>query len=488
MHISKMKLHNFRSFEGVHELVFKPGINFFVGNNNSGKTTIFKAIEFIQSGKNKTDWITIGKEDDDVSVEITFSGNDLETLVEQDSLAKYKDFVFDNNNTKNLKILRDSSSHSWTQRAKTSTKGTTKTTSISNVLVWHSQEHEWKNPTGIDKTISALFDAQFVYSDLKNEDYQDFGKAKIVGKLINSVTQDFQDSQAFKKLKAAHENAFGDQGLTATLKETQSKIQNIISQQYGETQIEFKFGLPDLDNFFKTGQILLSDNGVSTDVSEKGTGMQRALALALIQLYAEVAKPNNSQDKPILFFIDEPETFLHPIAQDKLIDSLKKISVDSQIFITTHSPYLLKKFDKTSNQINVFSRAEVRISDNKDLALFPFSPTWGEINYIAFDVPSIEFHNELFGYLQNVSQVSDEKAFDNWLTATNVVEKNINYIREKNGNQITQQKTLPMYIRNIIHHPENTNNQYTTEQLAKSIDKMIEIITQTNRQSVQETQ
>ena len=37
-------------------------INFFVGNNNCEKTTIFKAIEFIQKGKNKEGFITKGKE------------------------------------------------------------------------------------------------------------------------------------------------------------------------------------------------------------------------------------------------------------------------------------------------------------------------------------------------------------------------------------------------------------------------------------------
>ena len=53
MYISKITLNNFRCFKGNHVLEFNEGINFFVGDNNSGKTTIFKAIEFIQSGKNK---------------------------------------------------------------------------------------------------------------------------------------------------------------------------------------------------------------------------------------------------------------------------------------------------------------------------------------------------------------------------------------------------------------------------------------------------
>ncbi len=44
-----------------------------------------------------------------------------------------------------------------------------------NIRVYNPNSNEtgiekYENPTGIDKTIAALFDAQFVYSDLKNEE------------------------------------------------------------------------------------------------------------------------------------------------------------------------------------------------------------------------------------------------------------------------------------------------------------------------------
>lgn len=75
--------------------------------------------------------------------------------------------------------------------------------------------------------------------------------------------------------------------------------------------------------------------------------MQRALALSLIQLYAKITnKSEGTIEKPIIFLIDEPETFLHPKAQNKLMEAFNELSRKSQIFITTHSPYLLKLFDK----------------------------------------------------------------------------------------------------------------------------------------------
>ena len=39
-------------------------------------------------------------------------------------------------------------------------------------------------------------------------------------------------------------------------------------------------------------------------------------------------------------------------------------------------------------------------------------------------------------------------------------------------------KTLPTFIRNIIHHPENTQNQFSYEELGTSIENLICVLNQ----------
>ena len=96
MYISKITLENFKCFEGKISLELNDGINFFVGDNNSGKTTIFKAIEFIKSGKNKDDWITKNISDGaEVSVELELRGDDLIQLLETEPLKKYQSYLID---------------------------------------------------------------------------------------------------------------------------------------------------------------------------------------------------------------------------------------------------------------------------------------------------------------------------------------------------------------------------------------------------------
>ena len=524
MYISKIILNNFKSFAGNHVLDLSDGINFFVGNNNCGKTTIFRAIEFIQSGKSKEEYITKGKESEDVSVEIEFTGTDIEKLVNSDNsgLKKYQDYLIKENcddETCSIRILRSSKSTSIVQGKKTVNLD------IKNIRVYNPNSNEegikrYENPTGIDKTIAALFDVQFVYSDLKNEEYQDFGKTKIIGKIINDLTKDFQreddgngNKTLWGKFKDAHKEAFGDKGLQKILEDTERKVTKILDEQYGEGEVKFDFELPEIDSFFKNGVVLVSDNGIATPVCQKGTGMQRALALSLIQLYAETNnKSEDSVEKPVIFCIDEPETFLHPNAQNKLMKSFNKLSQKSQILITTHSPYLLKAFYEVNqnsdnkpslkNKLNIFSKEEASKENTNSKERYSvfnkkemlnvsgeYSPTWGEINYCAFDMPSVEYHIELFNALhkkamkeasngENGAVSDDISSFDGWLIKNEPKNRtDNNHVNTTSGKYCKRDRSMSTYIRNYIDHPGNSTNLDVTKCSHK---ECVKVATQNN--------
>ncbi len=68
-------------------------------------------------------------------------------------------------------------------------------------------------------------------------------------------------------------------------------------------------------------------------ISHKGTGFKRLLMVAYFEY---LASKKNVSDQ--IFSIEEPETYLHPSAQENLLGSIIKISEKYQFFITTHSP------------------------------------------------------------------------------------------------------------------------------------------------------
>jgi recombinational DNA repair ATPase RecF len=483
MYISRLKLHNFKGYKGDHEIEFDSGINFFVGDNNCGKTSVFEAIDFIRSKKTREEVITKNlAEDEFVSVEIEFIGEDLDLLVQTEALKKYQSYLLNLDGQKSLRIMRSSAEDAITQ------SGKQKTLSINNVRVFNSGTNQFENPTGIDSTITALFDAQFVWADSDSSEVTDFSKTKICGKIINTITKDFVASDTWREFTIAHEETFGngEHSLAKVLKPIEEKIQDILCDQYGETEVRFNFSLPEIEKFFKTGDIALSENGIETKSSEKGTGMQRALALSLIQVYADISSSSDREvSKPIVFLIDEPETFLHPRAQNKLLDALEKISDKSQIFVITHSPYLLKKYKRETHSMNVFSKESGlnKVEEGKEFDLFgSSSPTWGEINYYAFGVLSTEFHNELYGFIQAKAILENEKnsyeeEFEKYLIAKGINQDQTYICLKKDGTTETKVRTLPTKIRNIIHHPENTHNtKFTDQELEISIESLIPLL------------
>ena len=478
MYISKIKIHNFKGFKGDHEIFFDKGINFFVGDNNCGKSSVFQAIDFVCTKRTKDEVITKNtNEFDNVSVEIELTGCDLEALLETEALKKYQPYIINDDNTKKFRVLRSSEENKIIQGGKE------KTLSIANVRIYNPKENQFENPTGIDTTISALFDTQFVWADTDSCDVADFSKTKICGKIINSIISS-KISDSWDVFKKSHKDTF--ERIADSLKPVEKQIQGKLAEQYGDTEVKFNFTLPEITDFLKSGNIVLSDNGIQTTSLEKGTGMQRALALSLIQVYADIS--SNKEDnvaKPIMFFVDEPETFLHPQAQNKLLDSLEKISMKSQVFIVTHSPYLLKKYKKETHSMNIFAKENGfnKIESSIELDLFGnSSPTWGEINYKAFGVLSVEFHNELYGFVQAKAVNEDpnnerEDVFDKYLVSKGIL-KNMKW-KKVNAGVVQQEKdtTLPTYIRNFIHHPENTNNvKYTDNELEISTQELIGLL------------
>jgi hypothetical protein len=206
--------------------------------------------------------------------------------------------------------------------------------------------------------------------------------------------------------------------------------------------------------------------------------------LVLLNFFrAEAEKTRNERNHPtVIYAIEEPETSQHIYHQKLLIDSLNKLSTKSnvQIILTTHSSFMVKQL-KYSDLRLINDDGNGRTVTNVVPGVLPY-PSLNEVNFSAFGDYSIEYHNELYGYLQSIA-IDDnpsnerEKNFENWLVGKGC-EQTKSWVREKNGiAQPSQLETLHTYVRNAIHHPENKNNpKYTSQELKDSIEGMRSLI------------
>ena len=94
-----------------------------------------------------------------------------------------------------------------------------------------------------------------------------------------------------------------------------------------------------------------------------------------------------------------------------------------------------------------------------------------EINYIAFGMPSEGYHDELYSYIKLENRFDDFKSGKPTLTYKRDITRKGNVVES------VQTPILSQYIRDQIHHPENTKNvRYSNEQLKKSIEEMRKFI------------
>lgn len=198
-----------------------------------------------------------------------------------------------------------------------------------------------------------------------------------------------------------------------------------------------------------------------------------------------------------IVLIDEPEISLHPQWQVRYVDFLKIIFGENiQIVIATHSPYVVKSgIDNKDVSISkLSSNAGNLYSENLNHTSKLGRATFAEVNYKAFDIPSEEFHTELYLALQrNYSpekwDISKKplpwyvdgtpKSLDRAIsTKPNVT--NLPPWTDVNSNRPCTE-TLMTFIRNIIHHGEDAikrgrNRTYTPQELRQSIEEMLRLL------------
>ncbi|EMM6516307.1 AAA family ATPase [Enterobacter ludwigii] len=481
MFIHDLVIENFKGYHGKDtHLEFNvpdgetegSGLNIFVGENNSGKSTVFEIMDFIKDGtkKNIEDLLCKSVPDDipeHLSAEITFTGNldvIIATYVQANKLASFNSCVYERDGAKFFKVKRSSE------------EGEKK------ILFWNGTE--FKNSSGIDAPFKKLYDNNFIWADTSPENEARFGSTTICGSLLREIAFGHSNTQEYQDFREKFHSVFNspDSELRRKLSVVEQQVKGVFSAQFGHADISFMFEELQVDNFFKTISIMI-DDGVNVPMGEKGHGMQRALALSLLQVYADIACNAHGEgvSKPFYLFIDEPEICLHPSGQQRLLDALMLISKKKQIFLTTHSPFLLSSPHLKNIGLFIFKKDNNKsyVEKASTSPLFAWSPSWGEINYKAYNLATVELHNELYGVLQDKSNKYFESEFDQWLCSQGIV-KSKKWIREKKG--VVQQPsdvTLQTFIRNHIHHPENMSMRtdiYSKSELEQSILEMIRIL------------
>lgn len=182
--------------------------------------------------------------------------------------------------------------------------------------------------------------------------------------------------------------------------------------------------------------------------------------------------------------IDEPELSMHPKWQKRILKYFKDLFKDAngnqkaQLFFATHSDYVLGEALKDKNNTLVIVLKDNNGTIEKNEVRTPLvlpTMTASEINYVAFNVPSIDYHIALYGAIQSKYNKPSIVGCDQFIETQCVSCYNAathGIITSYHG---TDYHTLPTMIRNHIDHPDNPYT-YTEAQLETSIELMRDIL------------
>jgi len=143
-----------------------------------------------------------------------------------------------------------------------------------------------------------------------------------------------------KELQKLHdditkETASLAEGLAAYLRNYLSEVRSI----------EFEFDPLAIEDFVSLRGVKL-DDGANTPLDQKGDGVKSLFALALMQFIAY-----RQPSARLIFGIEEPESHLHPSKVYDVKSSLRGLSANHQVIVSTHSPILVQRDSIGSNII-----------------------------------------------------------------------------------------------------------------------------------------
>lgn len=346
MKIGRITIKNFRSIKEAEIKV--TDFNIFVGQNNCGKTNLFEALEFFFNGyKGNLQELKHLRDDGlEMSVEVEFCGV-------QDGLHNMQN---EKNRTTLFSKLREVDVVSFRRCSSDSKKR--------QMLVKGS---EIPPGTGFD---AALNDFLPKFEYITTKQYYDsvakYSKNTPMGVMLSNVlTTILQTNQQYKEFQEKFSALFeaDDSEIKTEFDRIGGQVKIYLEKQFPDTaNVRFEVAPPAFDDLLKNFNTDI-DDGIETSAEEKGDGMQRALMLSIIQAYADFRKQNGDIGKSFIFFVDEAELHLHPMAQRKLKEVLYELSKETdQVFINTHSSVFvaenhpnqtLFKVEKTSGKTEI---------------------------------------------------------------------------------------------------------------------------------------
>mgnify|MGYP003110620820 CR=1 FL=1 len=147
------------------------------------------------------------------------------------------------------------------------------------------------------------------------------------------------------KLKGQAEDGSEIEGLDDALGQVSNTLNQILDF---DSKVRLAVGDIDIEPLFMKAATFLIDEEIETSLQYQGSGVQRALAFAMLEANAEVESEVSGEQRTVIVLYEEPELYIHPHLMRRLKNTLQTRSQSPkwQVICSTHSPFLINLADK----------------------------------------------------------------------------------------------------------------------------------------------
>ncbi len=361
MKLSKVEVKNYKSIN--HIVASIDDLTAIVGKNNYGKSALLDAVQCFYGDKNINDEdFHMGKEEN-IEISLLFSNivsEDVERFFNYKSMynkAMLKIMENEGKQTVRERELRKLEEKRLQKFAETTKKLCLDLEKNDSILIKLIKPRKGNIVYKLlnDSTIAKNDFSKFIppikiISALRTPDKETTAGTKTNMKELISLLQGQQEEENFVKLPNSREKlTYGEiKALISTNEEEQCQnlsndltkhFQEAISTDTLSVKIKIEEGFK-FDFKYKTVLIDRDMSHKEIDILSCGTGLQSMMILSILQTYIKMMN-----DSDLILLIEEPEVYLHPSLQRKMINTLLKISKRNQVLLTTHSPIVISKIN-----------------------------------------------------------------------------------------------------------------------------------------------
>lgn len=147
------------------------------------------------------------------------------------------------------------------------------------------------------------------------------------------------------KLKGQAEDGSEIEGLGDALEQVSSTLNQILDF---DSKVRLAVGDIDIEPLFMKAATFLVDEEIETSLQYQGSGVQRALAFAMLESNAAIESEVSGEQRTVIVLYEEPELYIHPHLMRRLKSTLQERSNSPkwQVICSTHSPFLINLAEK----------------------------------------------------------------------------------------------------------------------------------------------